>query len=89
MSSDSGANSTFAQSGGGAVDRPSPPQPMPGLWTSGSRSLGYAVRSASYAFSAFTSAVFWVRIVRISSLVGSRRDSQTCSPYTAVSSSRT
>ena len=34
---------------------------------------GYARRSASYAFSAFTSAVFWVRIVRISSLVGSRR----------------
>ena len=34
-------------------------------------------RSASNATSAFMSALFWVRIVRISSLVGSRRRSQT------------
>ena len=40
MSSGSGANSTIDQSGGAAVDSPSPPQPIPGLWTSGSRSLG-------------------------------------------------
>ena len=34
-SSGSGANSTAAQSGGDPSGSPTPPQPMPGLWTSG------------------------------------------------------
>ena len=62
---------------------------MPCLCSSGGLSDGYAARSASYAFSAFTSAVFWVRIVRTSSLVGSSRDSHVCGPYVAESCSST
>ena len=59
---------------------PTPPQPAPGLWVSTSPPEGYLWRSASKATSAFVSALFWVRIVRISSLVGSSRRSQVGRP---------
>ncbi len=80
VNSGSGANSTRAQSGAAPSGSPNPPQPAPGLCASTGPAPGYARRSASNAASAFVSALFWVRIVRISSLVGSSRRSQTGRP---------
>ena len=80
VSSGIGAVSTAYQSGGAPSGRPSPPQPAPGWWAWVGAPLGYASRSAWNATSAFTSALFWVRIVRMSSLVGSSRCSQTGRP---------
>ncbi len=65
-----------------------PSRRAPGATRSGRRS-DRPRRSDSKACSAFTSAVFWVRIVRISSLVGSSRRSQTGTPYSAARPSRT
>ena len=75
-----GAASTAAQSGGAPSGSPAPPQPIPGAWCSAARPDGYAARSATNAFSALMSALFWVRIVRISSEVGSSRRSHTGRP---------
>ena len=90
MSSASGAVSTAAQSG-------ADPGRQPGAAPAGTRLVdlrryrprGKQPAGASNAFSAFVSAVFWVRIVRISSLVGSRRRRQLGWPYRPASSSRT
>ena len=78
---------------------PSPAPPRPAARRRPSRRRGCAdgrphrpdsaARRASNATSAFMSALFWVRIVRISSLVGSRRRCQVGRPYSPASSSRT
>ena len=57
---------------------PSPPQPAPGRLDR--RPPPGKARRRLKATSALMSALFWVRIVRISSLVGSSRRSQTAAP---------